>query len=131
MNQNGRKSAAALAVVEPGSTLPTPTGLSAGERAVWLRSVKGKPADYFGTEHVAMLVTYCRLVCRLDIVDQQVREFQPEWMATEEGLKRFDYALRRQTADQNAVALSGSDEIPEGQKPVVEEYYRSLARAPR
>jgi hypothetical protein len=90
VNQNGRKSAAALAVVEHAATLPIPPGLSGGERAVWLRSVNGKPTDYFGSEHVAMLVEYCRLVCRLDVIDQQVREFKPEWLATDEGLKRYD-----------------------------------------
>jgi len=51
--------------------------------------------------------------------------------AVAEQLKRFDYALRRKAAEENAVALSGSDEVPEAHKPLVEEYYRSLARAPR
>ena len=77
-------------MVERSDVLPVPTGLSLAERAVWLRSVNGKPSDYFGSEHVAMLVDYCRLVCRLDVIDQQLREFQPEWMATEDGLKRYE-----------------------------------------
>jgi conjugal transfer/entry exclusion protein len=51
--------------------------------------------------------------------------------AVAEQLKRFDYALRRKAAEENAVALSGSDEVPESHKTLVEEYYRSLARAPR
>jgi hypothetical protein len=48
-----------------------------------------------------------------------------------ESLKRFDYAFRRQTTEQNSVALTGSDEIPDGQQPLVEDYFRSLARAPK
>ena len=46
--------------------------------------------------------------------------------AIAENVKRFDYALRRQTAEENAVALSGSDEVPEGQNKLVSEYFRSL-----
>ena len=90
MEQRGRKSAAGLAVVTRDEALPVPTGLTVGERMVWQRTVCGRPGNYFGSEHVAMLVEYCRLVCRLDVIDQQVREFQPEWMATDEGLKRYD-----------------------------------------
>jgi hypothetical protein len=90
MEQRGRKSAAGLAVVTKDEALAVPSGLTAGERAVWLRTVCGRPSNYFGSEHVAMLVEYCRLVCRMDVIDQELREFQPEWMATDEGLKRYD-----------------------------------------
>jgi hypothetical protein len=51
--------------------------------------------------------------------------------AVSEALKHFDYAFRRQTAEQNAVALSGSDEIPDGQQTLVEEYYRTLSKPQR
>lgn len=46
-----------------------------------------------------------------------------------EGLKRFEYSLRRkvETADQQ-LFLSGSDEVPAGFRDLVEEYYRSLAK---
>jgi hypothetical protein len=47
-----------------------------------------------------------------------------------EGLKRFEYALRRQleTPGQD-LFLAGSDEVPAGFRPLVEEYYRSLSAA--
>jgi hypothetical protein len=95
MQQRGRQSSAALAIVDesPTSALSVPSGLSQAERTVWLRTVNGRPGDYFGSEHVAMLVEYCRLVCRMDVIDQQVREFRPEWLADEEGLKRYDRLL--------------------------------------
>jgi hypothetical protein len=46
-----------------------------------------------------------------------------------EGLKRFEYGLRRKVeiADQQ-LFLSGSDEVPPGFRDRVEEYYRSLAK---
>jgi hypothetical protein len=52
---------------------------------------------------------------------------------TLEDLKMFEYALRRelQGADPEKLRLSGSDEVPEGWRSLVEEYYRSLARGER
>jgi hypothetical protein len=49
-----------------------------------------------------------------------------------ESLKRFEFALRRKVdADKNAIALTGSDEVPEQFRKLVEQYYRSLAKSPR
>jgi hypothetical protein len=49
-----------------------------------------------------------------------------------ESLKRFEFGLRRKVdADKNASALTGSDEVPEEFRKLVEQYYRSLARSPR
>ena len=43
-----------------------------------------------------------------------------------EGLKRFEFGLRRRVdADESSIALSGSDEAF---RKLVQEYYRSLAR---
>lgn len=44
------------------------------------------------------------------------------------GLKEFEYALRRQLdAGEEQLFLSGSDEVPEGYREMVEEYYKALA----
>ena len=48
-----------------------------------------------------------------------------------EQAKRVDFALRREIEEQNAVAISGSDEVPDAFREEVAEYYRSLARAPQ
>ena len=49
-----------------------------------------------------------------------------------EGLKRFEFGLRRQVdADGNTVVLSGTDEVPEQFRKLVEQYYRSLAKPNR
>lgn len=49
-----------------------------------------------------------------------------------EGLKRFEFSLRRalEAAGGDRLFLSGSDEVPEGFRELVEEYYRSLSRDP-
>ncbi len=50
-----------------------------------------------------------------------------------EGLKEFEYVLRRafQGEDADRLLLSGSDEVPEGFRELVEEYYRSLSNRNR
>ncbi len=46
------------------------------------------------------------------------------------GLKEFEYALRRELdADEERLFLSGSDQVPEGYREMVEKYYRSLAES--
>jgi len=46
-----------------------------------------------------------------------------------EGLKRFEYALRRKAGDEADRALvNGSDEVPAEFRALVEEYYRSLSK---
>jgi hypothetical protein len=49
---------------------------------------------------------------------------------TLEDMKMFEYALRRELSgtDPEKLRLAGSDEVPDGWRSLVEEYYRSLAR---
>ena len=44
-------------------------------------------------------------------------------------LKRFEFNLRRKAEENNdSLSLSGSDQVPEGFRQAIEEYYRSLAK---
>jgi hypothetical protein len=48
-----------------------------------------------------------------------------------DNMKRFEYGLRRKIeGDANQVMLSGTDEVPEQFRKLVEQYYRSLSKAP-
>ena len=62
---------------------------------------------------------------------QNAAELMKLQTAVAEQLKRFDYALRRKTAEENSVALSGSDEVPASHKALIEEYYSKLSKAPQ
>jgi uncharacterized protein DUF4175 len=65
-------------------------------------------------------------------VYQNVAELARMQAYVAEGLKRFEFGLRRQVkADAGASALTGSDEVPEEFKALVEQYYKSLAKSPR
>jgi hypothetical protein len=89
-----RRSAAALAVVEvddAGVTrLGVPGVLSAAEKAVWVTTVHSKQSDWFGPEHIPMLIDYVRHIVKQDVIDAQIKAFDPEWLATDDGLRRYE-----------------------------------------
>ncbi len=45
-------------------------------------------------------------------------------------MKRFEYLLRRQAEGRAQVLLSGSDDVPEQFRKLVDQYYRALSKAP-
>jgi hypothetical protein len=48
-----------------------------------------------------------------------------------EGMKRFEFSLRRQAESKGSeVFLSGTDDVPEQYRKLVDEYYKSLSKAP-
>jgi hypothetical protein len=97
MTQRGRKSAASLQLVGAGGLavrLAPPAELTEGERAVWLATVNSRPADWFGTEHIPLLVNYARHSVRADVIDQQIRAFDSAWLAEDSGLKRYSALLK-------------------------------------
>lgn len=66
-----------------------------------------------------------------DRVYQDVSELQRLQQSVAEGLKRFEFSLRRQSELKgNEVFLSGSDDVPEEFRKLVEQYYKSLSKAP-
>lgn len=93
MASPGRKSAASLSVVGQVTTLTRvapPRDLTDGQRAIWLATVNSKPAEWFGDEHVPMLVEYVRHIETANALTQQIEAFEPEWMKDDDGLKRYD-----------------------------------------
>ena len=65
-------------------------------------------------------------------VYQDVAELSRLQAQITEQMKRFEFGLRRQAdANANAIVLTGTDEVPEDFRKLVQEYFRSLARTPR
>lgn len=96
MLQRGRKSAASQAVaVLPASTvrLKAPAHISDAELAVWTDLVNDQPAEAFTVTHVPMLELYCRHIVQARIVADELLNFDRAWMASDEGLKRYDRLL--------------------------------------
>lgn len=112
MAERGRKSVASLGVAAPvgiDSRLSPPPGLTPAQKAEWVTVVNARPADWFGPENAALLTQYCRHKVMADIVDQQLMDFDPAWMADDEGLKRYNLLgamLERETRTINALLRS-------------------------
>jgi hypothetical protein len=93
--QRGRKSAASLAVVRPffQEHRPAPPAELTPEQAEeWVAIVNAMPADWF--DHAPeLLVAHVRHVCTARLLAAQINAFDPAWLASDEGLKRYDKLL--------------------------------------
>jgi hypothetical protein len=139
MAKRGRQSLAALTVQQASigvaQRLLPPAILNDAEMEVWHEVVNDQPAASFTPTHSPMLELYCRHVVQSRIIAQQLQNFDPEWMADEDGLKRYDRLLAmqeregraasslatrlritRQAIDQQTVARSLKNQ-PKGLKP--------------
>lgn len=76
MRQNGRKSAAAVAVLphklERKERLEPPDSLGIKETLVWVAVVNGHPADWFDAGAVPVLVQLCRHVVVADRIAEMI-----------------------------------------------------------
>lgn len=106
MATRGRKSAAALAVVTalPGQRPEPPAELTDEQAAEWRAIVGRMPADWFTRETQPLLVQYCRHVVKARLVAQAINDFDPAWLADEDGLKRYDKLT--QIAEREGRAMS-------------------------
>lgn len=90
MAERGRKSAASLSVVGVISRLAPPETLSDDQRSLWLATVNSKPADWFGSEHLPILLEYVKHIETAQVLTREIEGFDPEWLKDDDGLKRYD-----------------------------------------
>lgn len=97
MATRGRKSAASLTVVKPdigiSKRLSPPLHLSDAEMSVWSEVVSDQPANSFTATHSPMLEMYCRHVVNNRIIADELLSFDRAWLASDDGLKRYDTLL--------------------------------------
>jgi len=100
MAQRGRKSAAAVAVaaqvapvVATARLAPSPQ-LSDAEQIVWCRVVNDQPASAFSELNRDMLDMYCQHTVSAQVLDDEIKAFDREWLRDAEGLKRYDTLLK-------------------------------------
>jgi hypothetical protein len=66
-----------------------------------------------------------------DRVYQDAAALERLQTAVSEGMKRFEFNLRRQAEMKGSeVFLSGADDVPEQYRKLVEQYYKSLSKGP-
>lgn len=100
MAQRGRKSAAQLAVaaqvapvVLTARLAPSPH-LSDAEIVVWCRVVNDQPASAFTELNRDMMDLYCQHVVTAQVLDDEIKAFDREWLRDDDGLKRYDTLLK-------------------------------------
>ena len=80
-----------------------------------------------------IIITSTASVIAIRHIDSTFAELQRLQSFVSEGIKRFEYNLRRTAGDADRAVVAGSDDVPPEFKTLVEEYYRSLSksRAPK
>lgn len=111
MATRGRQSAASLSVARVGvdQRLAPPSNLTPAQKAVWVRMINSRPADWFNEENAGSLIQYCRHEVQANVIAKEIENFDPKWLADEEGLKRYDTLskiLDRETKNMNALLRS-------------------------
>ena len=107
MAQRGRKSAAALAIVTPvvfDGRPPPPDGLTGEQREEWAAVVRRMPADWFTREAHALLEGYVRHVASFRLLSASIDAFLPEWLTSDDGLKRYGDLLKLRDAEGRAMS---------------------------
>lgn len=94
-----RKSEAALSIPASLTAITLerprpPAELSDFEARLWSEIVATKPADWWRKDTFPLLVSYCQAIAQASVIDDHLRAFKPEWMAQEEGLKRYERLIR-------------------------------------
>lgn len=111
MAQRGRKSSASMSVVQalPGQERPEPPEELTPEEAEEWRAVVGRlPPDWFVRETHGQLVNYCRHVVRARMIAGLIRDFEPEWTETNEGLRRLDRLTTMAERESRTIASLGT-----------------------
>lgn len=106
MATRGRKSGAALSVVVgsiDGRPQP-PADLTKFQADVWQRTVAAEPMDQFRSAALQQLLKeYARHCEAAHILAEQIEKTKPEWLTTEEGLKRYDKLLLMRDRETKAI----------------------------
>jgi len=104
----GRKSTAAQAVVIEGgfgSRVEPPADLSPAASEIWRRTVASEAPDFFRTAALqSMLADYCRHCETADVLTSQIDAFEAGWLATDDGLKRYDLLAKMRERESRAAA---------------------------
>ena len=66
-----------------------PATLSEGQAELWFGIVNRMPADWFSPENLPLLEAYVVSVDTHERIAGQLKEFKNEWLADEDGLRRF------------------------------------------
>ena len=108
MGVRGKRSAASLTVAPPSPVLgrmpEPPAYLTPEQDSVWREVIASRAGDLIGPEAYRLLVEYSRAVDLGDKIAAQLDEFDPGWIADDDGLKRWDRLQAMAARNQGVVA---------------------------
>ena len=119
MKQSGRNSTAALSVAPTAidNRPVAPACLSEYEILSWNQIVDTKPAEWFTADSHQLLVGLCKHMATAAILDEQINNFDPEWLAEKEGIDRYKALTDMRVKQTNAiVSLSRSMRLTQQSK---------------
>lgn len=106
MATRGRKSGAALSVVVGSidARAQPPSDLTEFQAEVWRKTVAGEPLEQFRSAALQQLLKeYARHCEAAHVLAGQIETFDPAWLATEDGLKRYDKLLQMRDRETKAM----------------------------
>ena len=111
MNQRGRRSNAAKAVVIKGGfgrRPEPPADLTERQAEIWREIVSSEAPDFFNTGALrGLLADYCRRRDAAEGVSAIINVFKPEWLKNSEGAKRYkDLLMMRDIETRGATSLA-------------------------
>lgn len=83
-----------VAPVSSTNRLAPSAHLSDAEQLVWCRVVGDQPASSFTEVNRDMLEVYCQHVVMAQVLDDEIKAFDREWLRDDDGLKRYDTLLK-------------------------------------
>lgn len=91
MKQRGKRSTASLSVITPKIVdIPNAPGdLLPVERELWDSIIATRTSDFFDSATLPLLAEYCRLKTQVDAMAEEIKEFEPDWLKTDEGVRRY------------------------------------------
>lgn len=108
MAQRGRRSAASDATVVVGSfgkRPDPPEDLTERQAEIWRATVASEASDFFDTAALrGLLADYCRHRDAAENVSVVINTFQPEWLKSAEGAKRYHGLLKMRDLETRAAA---------------------------
>ena len=112
MNKRGRKSPGELSVVHGtsfGERPPPPADLNARQAEVWVETFASEATAFFSTAVLkALLADYCRHRDASEIVSSIITSFEPGWLKSADGAKRYKDLLGMRDLETRAgVSIAG------------------------
>jgi hypothetical protein len=107
MGKRGPKSALELTVVKGGfgERPEPPEDLTEAQATIWQAVAASEPEGFFNTSVVKdLLADYCRHRSSADMLSATLNQFQPEWLKSAAGSKRYQMLIAMREKETGAAA---------------------------